>query len=70
MDRSISISQLIGTISARMGKAPKIIHEKERAGEMRHMVAGIGKIRKKLGFRPAVSIEEGISRTVEYYEKR
>ncbi len=70
MNESVSISQLIDTISDKMGKKPKIKYEKERTGEMKHMVASIGKIKKRLDFKPLVSIQEGISRTVDYYEKR
>ncbi|MEK6958083.1 MAG: NAD-dependent epimerase/dehydratase family protein [archaeon] len=69
MGQSVSISQLIGTISDKMKKKPKINHEKERPGEMKHMVAGIEKIKKRLNFEPTTSIQEGISRTVDYYEK-
>src|SRR3989344_6851639 len=69
MAQSVSINQLVGAISDKMKKKPKIIHEKERAGEMKRMVASIEKIGKRLGFRPAIAIKEGISRTVDYYEK-
>lgn len=69
MNQSVSISQLISTISDKMKKKPKINRENERIGEMKHMVAGIEKIKKRLGFKPEISIKEGISRTVDYYEK-
>src|SRR3989344_2268115 len=69
MAQSVSINQLVGAISDKMKKKPEIIHEKERAGEMKRMVASIEKIGKRLGFRPAIAIKEGISRTVDYYEK-
>ncbi|HLC92860.1 MAG TPA: SDR family NAD(P)-dependent oxidoreductase [archaeon] len=70
MAQSVSISQLIGTISGKMKKTPKINHEKERSGEMKHMGASIEKIKKMMGFKPGISIQEGISRTVDYYEKK
>lgn len=68
MNRSASISELISTIAGKMKKEPKIIREKERAGEMKHMAASIEKIRERLHFEPSTSIQEGISRTVDYYE--
>ena len=66
---SVSINRLVEIISAKLGKKPRIRYEKERPGEMKHMAADIQKAKKMLLFEPSVSIEEGLSRTVDYYEK-
>jgi len=69
MEKSVSINELVDTISSKMGKTPKIKHEEERVGEVKHMKADIEKISNKLKFKPTTSIKEGISKTVDYYEK-
>ncbi len=69
MDKSVSVSEMVGAICGKMKKTPKVVHEKERVGEIRHMVADISKIRRLLKFEPKVSVKEGIARTVEFHEK-
>ncbi len=66
---SVSITQLIRIISTKLKKNPTIVFEKERPGEAKHMAADITKIKKLLKFKPLVSIEEGLARTIDYYEK-
>lgn len=44
------------------------IHEAPRAFEIRHSTADIRKAREVLGFKPKVSIEEGLGELVNYYK--
>jgi dTDP-L-rhamnose 4-epimerase len=44
---------------------PNILN-KSRAGDIRHCYADISRISKKLGFKPAVSFEEGMKRLIEW----
>ena len=46
-----------------------IIFEKPRPGDIRHSLADISEIRK-LGFEPEFSLEEGLKKTVEFFERR
>lgn len=69
MDKSVSVNEMVEAISSKMKKTPQVVHEKERTGEIRHMVADIAKIRKALKFEPKVSVKEGIARTVEFHGK-
>jgi len=69
MEKSVSINELVQAISRKLGKKPMIRHDKERVGEIKHMIADISKISNALKFKPSVSIKEGISRTVDYNEK-
>ena len=41
-----------------------------RAGEVRHSQADISRATKELGYRPSISLREGLSLTVEYYRGR
>ncbi len=69
MDKSVSVNEMVEAISSKMKKTPKVVHENERVGEIKHMVADISKIRRLLKFEPKVSVKEGIARTVEFHEK-
>ncbi len=67
---SVSIKRLIDAISSKMKKKPEVIFQAERTGEIKHMACDTQKIKKRLGFEPSVSVEEGISRTVDFYETK
>lgn len=69
-NRSVSIMELINTLGLKLNKKPKINFVPPRLGELQHMAADIGKIRKVLKFETAFSFEEGIARTVDYYAKK
>jgi len=45
------------------------ITNKYRAGDIRHCFADISKIRKKLGFKPKISFEEGMKELVEWADR-
>ncbi len=42
----------------------------ERAGDVRHSLADISSAEKHLGYRPAVSFEQGLRQTVEWYREQ
>jgi UDP-N-acetylglucosamine 4-epimerase len=41
-----------------------------RAGEVRHSQADISRATRELGYRPAVSLREGLELTTDYYRER
>lgn len=41
----------------------------ERAGDVKHSLADISRAEKHLGYRPRVSFEEGLKRTVQWYKQ-
>ncbi len=43
--------------------------KEERKGEVRHTLADISRAQMELGWKPEISIEEGLKRTFEYYMK-
>jgi dTDP-glucose 4,6-dehydratase len=56
------------TILDRLGKPPSLIRFiTDRLGHDRRYAIDFSKIESKLGWRPSVSFEEGISRTVGWY---
>ncbi|OGS22645.1 MAG: dTDP-glucose 4,6-dehydratase [Elusimicrobia bacterium RIFOXYA2_FULL_39_19] len=62
----ITINELAEKIIKLTGSKSKIIHEKERPGDIKHSLADNSKI-KKLGFKPSSSLEEGLKATVEFF---
>ncbi|MFH1942613.1 MAG: NAD-dependent epimerase/dehydratase family protein, partial [bacterium] len=48
----------------------KIIHEKERLGDIPHSYADIENARRLLGYRAWVSVKEGLHRTCEWFQKQ
>ncbi|WP_027722079.1 NAD-dependent epimerase/dehydratase family protein [Maridesulfovibrio zosterae] len=62
---SISVLQLAETV-AKLTSAPQNVEfMPERAGDIKHSLAHIGKI-SKAGFKAEISFEEGLSKTVEW----
>jgi nucleoside-diphosphate-sugar epimerase len=45
-------------------------HAPARAGDVRHSLASIERARELLGYRPNVSWQDGLERTVAWYRKQ
>lgn len=65
--RDYSVLEIIGMLNAILHKqiAPK--HLPPMAGEARRVVADIRRAQRALGFAPAVSVEDGLARTVNWF---
>ncbi|HLL31807.1 MAG TPA: GDP-mannose 4,6-dehydratase, partial [Allosphingosinicella sp.] len=59
----IRMAELIGQAT---GVEPRMTVEPALVGEVTHYVADISRARELLGYRPRVSLEEGIRRTVQW----
>jgi len=68
--RTVRLSDLIGMLEKALGKRAIIEGLPEQRGDMLVTYANIGKARKKLGYAPRVSMEEGIRRFVEWYRRQ
>lgn len=55
-----TINELAQSIVRVTGSRSKVVHSAERAGDIRHSLASIGRIVEGLGFAPTVSLEEGL----------
>ncbi len=62
------LNELVKTLAERCG-SPHLAakYEPARAGDVRHSQADIGLARRVLGYVPAVSLEDGLGQTVEWY---
>jgi nucleoside-diphosphate-sugar epimerase len=62
-----SLNQLIGMLNGILGTQMKALYEPARRGDVRHSVADISKAGKMLGYKPAVTLEEGLRRVLDWY---
>lgn len=63
-----SILKLIQTISKIMGYTGKIKYKKERPGDVKKHIADISIAKKTIGYNPKVGMEEGLQKTIRWYE--
>lgn len=68
--RNISVNELVKVIHEIMNKDITPIYEKEQLGDAPHTLADNSKAFKLLGWKPTVSIKEGIEKFVEWYKPR
>jgi len=50
-----------------MNKDVKPIYEGTRAGDIKHSFADISLAEKSIGYKPVVSFQEGLKKTIESY---
>jgi Nucleoside-diphosphate-sugar epimerases len=60
----ISLNQLIQKLGSIMGVSPAVDYLAPRAGDVRDSLAAIDLARHVLGYRPSVSVDEGLRRTI------
>ena len=65
--RRVSLLDVLRVLGRITGRPPRAEHRPARAGDVRHSLADIRLARRLLGYRPVVSFEEGLRRTVEWY---
>ncbi|MFC2140584.1 SDR family oxidoreductase [Candidatus Auribacterota bacterium] len=68
-EQSLSLNQLLSLINKKVGKEVKAIYTYARSGDIKHSLASIEEAEKYLNFKPLVSTEEGLSKTIEWFEK-
>jgi UDP-glucose 4-epimerase len=66
----VTINRLVQLICQAMGYEGRILHGPPRAADVRRHRADVTLARSLLGWVPAVSLEEGIARTVAWYRER
>jgi nucleoside-diphosphate-sugar epimerase len=64
----IDLLNMIELLNRLMGKQIKPAFIDPRPGDVRHSRAAIDKARQLLGYEPIVSFEEGLTRTLAWYE--
>ncbi len=64
----ITINKLVSLIAQYMDYNKDIVHEKERLGEVRRLIASTKFAQDMIKFEPNVSLETGIKSTVDWYK--
>jgi UDP-glucose 4-epimerase len=63
-----TLIDLVNMINEILGKHIEPKFEKDRAGDVKHSLAGIDKAKEVLGYEVKVDFREGLKRTVEYFQ--
>lgn len=66
--RRFTLNQLVDMLNTILGCGLKPIYRPARVGDVRHSGADISRAAKAIGFHPALSFEEGLKRTVRWFE--
>ncbi|HET6373419.1 MAG TPA: SDR family oxidoreductase [Candidatus Polarisedimenticolia bacterium] len=65
-----SLLTLAARINAILGGGPAPVHAERRPGDVMHSVADITEAGLKLGYKPSVGLDEGLTHTVAWFRKR
>jgi len=63
-----TVNELVAILNEILGTNIEPVYEPPRTGDVRHSMASIEKAEKMLGYRPLVTFEEGLRRTVEWFK--
>ncbi len=60
----VSINELVRKVGEAVGCTPHVLYSSAESGGVSRLVADVRKAREKLGFRPRISLDEGLRRTL------
>ncbi len=66
--RSTTILELVAHLNRLLGSNLQPIHAAPRAGDVRQSQADISSACRALGYAPAISFEEGLARTLKFFQ--
>jgi len=66
----ITVNSLAIKINELLGKDISPVHDEPRPGDIGHSLADISKARKMLKYEPLVSLDEGVEKTIRWYQER
>jgi UDP-N-acetylglucosamine/UDP-N-acetyl-alpha-D-glucosaminouronate 4-epimerase len=64
------LNQTVHLLKQLTGYTGEVEHGPERAGDIKHSLADISLARRNLGYQPAINFEEGLRRTVDWYQSQ
>ena len=68
--RRVTLNETFRLLQGLISFSGTPIYGPERGGDIKHSLADISKAEARLGYRPKVDFEEGLQRTVEWYQKK
>jgi len=66
----VSLNQLYDAMAELAGVTDRPAYKEARAGDVRHSLASLERIRERLGYEPSVGFTEGIRETFDWYRAR
>jgi UDP-glucose 4-epimerase len=63
----ISLNQLLDRLRVIMGTDIEAVYDAPRPGDIRHSFADISRAKRFLGYSPAIEIEEGLKKTIDWF---
>ncbi|MFO0762294.1 MAG: NAD-dependent epimerase/dehydratase family protein [Byssovorax sp.] len=69
-ERATTLGDLVSLIARAIGKEPILAEAPAANGDVPHTLASVALAQRELGYRPAVSIEEGLDRFVAWYREQ
>jgi nucleoside-diphosphate-sugar epimerase len=66
----VTLLDLVTKINGVLGTDLQALHGPARSGDIKHSRAGIGKAADLLGYEPVVSFDEGLTRTIRWYQQQ
>jgi len=67
--KRITLNEVIQTLERVMKVKAEIIYDSPRPGDVRHSLADIGRAAQSLGYKPLITVEEGLERTIRAMRK-
>src|SRR5579863_54280 len=64
----IDLNETFQALKKLTGYSGEVRYEAERGGDVKHSLADLSQSQKHLGYKPTVSFEEGLRRTIEWYK--
>ncbi|SDI86309.1 SDR family oxidoreductase [Natribacillus halophilus] len=62
-----TLNQLVKKINEKLGKDVQPIYTSERTGDVKHSLADLQRAEALIGYRPTVSFDEGLARTINWF---
>jgi UDP-glucose 4-epimerase len=65
----VSLNEVIDTLRELTGSSVDTVHREPRVGDVRHSQADISAAAADLGYRPLVTLRDGLAQTLEHFER-
>jgi nucleoside-diphosphate-sugar epimerase len=66
----ITLNRLVMLLEQHLGVNAKVIHAPPKPGDVRHSLADIERAKAVLHYRPKITVEEGLRRTIAWYKSQ
>src|SRR5438067_5330671 len=66
----VTLNQMVDALNRLMGSKIEPIYSGERAGDIKHSFADVSLAQKSFGYKPVVGFEDGLTKTIAWYEKQ